>query len=394
MIQPTILHDYIIQSPIGCGAFAKVFMAIHNQTGSRVAIKMISKSAEVQNGQYKPFIQKEVNIMKRVRHPYIADLYEVIQEGENIFIVMEYAHNGNLLNYINHYGPFKEEDAQPVFAQLVIVMKFLQLKCNVAHRDIKAENILFDINKNIRLIDFGLSKTPDTNQIMDTQCGSPSYASPELIMGQKYTFATDIWSMGVVLYAMMTGHLPFIETNFTRLAHMVIFKEIEFPPNISPNLSDILHRMLDKNPATRITIEELSMHPWIATHVAMYQDRIYRFKYDHRYIEQRMSLFGYKLDDIMNDIKNHQHTKATVSYEIVAREYMTNYFQTVVSSRKLSRHTRRYSTDQVDVLVTEIIKKEQANSIIQSAAKRKTMPIGTSPIIIHPKKKPTPIILL
>ncbi|EAY13816.1 CAMK family protein kinase [Trichomonas vaginalis G3] len=371
-----VLGDYSIQSNIGSGAFAKVFMAIHNTTGSVVAIKMIPKNLDIRNGTPKPIIDREVRIMRRVKHPYIADFYDVIHDTDCTYLVMEYAHNGTLLNYINQYGPFSEQDAAPVFAQLIVVMKFLQKKCNIAHRDIKAENILFDINKNIRLIDFGFSRNPDDGQIMNTQCGSPMYASPELIMGQKYSFSSDIWSCGIVLYAMVCGRLPFSDTNYTRLAHNIILRDIQYPPNLSPSLMDLFKRLLDKNPQTRISIDDLSTHPWIGSFVRIYEERVARFRYNHDYISTRMTMFGYNLEQTLQDIKNHKHNKATVSYEIIAREFMTNYFQSLVDPRKRMHNINRYSSDRIDEFLIHCDQK------LNPANKYKSLNCGSFPTIV------------
>ncbi|EAY07696.1 CAMK family protein kinase [Trichomonas vaginalis G3] len=258
-----VLQNYAVLYPIGTGGFSKVYIAIHNATGSKVAIKIINKNENNEDGRQMIRIHREIEILKKVNHPFISHLFEVIESENEIYIVMEFAPNGTLLNYINEHGPLSEECAAPIFAQVMLALRYLHEDAHVCHRDIKAENIMFDYKRNVRIIDFGLSNTPDAESVLRSQCGSPSYAAPEMIVGSDYGYGCDVWSCGVVLYAMVVGHLPFEDANFQRLAQKIIYADPEIPSSLSPPLADLLRKMLAKCPDQRLTDSQVLEHPWM-----------------------------------------------------------------------------------------------------------------------------------
>lgn len=319
--------NYTIIKSIGNGAFANVFTAIHLKTGIHVAVKMIPKKINNDDGSYMEKLRTEIQVMRLINHPFIASLYEVYETDDYVYIVMDYARNGTLLNAINIYGAFTEEEDAIIFAQLVIAIKYLHTKCKVMHRDIKAENILFDENRNIKLIDFGLSHPNADCAILKTQCGSPPYASPELILGWQYSFASDIWSLGVLLFILVTGTMPFYDENMSNLANKILFAEATYPENLSPNLVDILQRMLTKNPQNRITIDQLIMHPWVAKEVQFINRRIAEFRFDDNYICQQVSSFGLDPNQIEHDLESNVQNSATVTYNMLRRSYMVGHFE-------------------------------------------------------------------
>lgn len=321
------LVNYNVVQGCASGAFAKVYFGQHKQTNAKVAIKKIDKRANNDDGKQVERIKREIDIMRKLKHPLISQLYEVVETEDFIYIVMEFAQNGTLFTRLNDSGAFTEDEASLIFAQILIVMNYLQTDLKIAHRDIKAENILFDQNQNIRIIDFGLSNTStNPDNLMNTQCGSPAYASPEMILGHQYTFSSDIWSCGVVLYAMVCGFLPFEDPSISRLAQKIVFKEVEYPNNLSATCLDLLKRLLTKNPQSRITLQDAMNHPFVAANIKHVENRIANFQYDYTLIGNVMTAFGFNLEEAQKDMENDVINPGTTILTILKREYMNSKF--------------------------------------------------------------------
>ncbi|EAY15398.1 CAMK family protein kinase [Trichomonas vaginalis G3] len=322
-----ILSKYEVQHKIGDGGFAEVYYAIHKASGLPVAIKKIPKIVD-DNDSHLALVRREIDIMKHIPHPFIADFYEVLENNDFIFIVMEYISNGTLRNTLNEMGPFTEENAAIIFAQIVLVLKFLHQKCNVVHRDLKSDNILFDKNGNIRVIDFGLSNTKATDEILKTQCGTPSYASPEMILGEKYDYSSDIWSAGIVLYEIVTGNLPFDDPNMARLAQKIIFKEVEFPSGMSSQLIDLIQKLLTKDQTKRIKLSEIEEHPWVKNQIRFVEEKLDAFKYDKEKIAESLGVLGVDYSKIVEEIKQKGIKKcSSLEYNLVRRNYLIEHLE-------------------------------------------------------------------
>jgi serine/threonine protein kinase len=178
---------------------------------------------------------------------------------------MEFAENGNLLDYVNNNGRLSEDQARRYFAQLISVLEYLHRELKVAHRDLKCENVLLDRYNNIRVIDFGLSNQfTDINPRLSTACGSPAYAAPEMVRGNTYTVMADIWSLGVLLFAICSGYLPFDDENIQKLLQKIVYYEVRYPKFLSPQLVDLLQKMMCKDPERRITLDGIKSHPWFS----------------------------------------------------------------------------------------------------------------------------------
>ena len=260
---PRVLRDYELISELGCGSFAVVYRARHKVTGEYVAVKLLSKVAILQNDLMDP-VARELEIMKIADHPFVVHLFEILEDDNYIFLVMELLEGGNLLDYINDQGALPEDNARRIFTQLVSAIEYLHDTLKVVHRDLKAENILFDKNYNLRIIDFGLSRRESNEcDVFSTVCGSPAYAAPEVILGNRYSHGVDIWSMGIILYGMCVGSLPFYDPNISRQLQLVLSQVVFYPPNLSPMLCALLERLLERDPARRITLEQIKQHPWV-----------------------------------------------------------------------------------------------------------------------------------
>lgn len=204
----TTLDYYKFMKLIGKGAFGKVTLGIHKLTGKQVAIKTVDKSLMKDEYQKKKVLQ-EVHLLKKVRHQNVIRLLEVFESPKHLLMVMEYAGGGDLLQYVKKRRRLEEDEARKIFRQVVYGLAHCHCR-SVLHRDIKLDNILLDNDGEIKICDFGVSRIIKKNQKITEQCGTPAYIAPEIISDNGYEgFSADIWSMGVLLYAMLCGTVPF-----------------------------------------------------------------------------------------------------------------------------------------------------------------------------------------
>ena len=263
-VRNKIVGGYRLVRRTGRGSFATVWQAEHVQTSMSVAIKVIANKSVASPDAQTRFM-REINLIKQMDHPFIAKLYDIVTEDDYTYLVMEFCENGNLLDFVNNNGRLSETQARRYFSQLLSALEYCHNVKFVAHRDLKAENVLLDRNNNIRLIDFGLSNIfTEDNPQLSTACGSPAYAPPEMICGRKYTKAADIWSAGVLLYAMVCGELPFDDGNVQKLLQKIAHTEPVYPPFLSQQLYDLLTKLMNKNPDERITLAKIKEHPWFS----------------------------------------------------------------------------------------------------------------------------------
>ena len=260
-MKPRVIRNYHIQSTIGEGSSARVYQAVHGPSRLPVAIKVISKDFIVSDPDNRARTMREVEVLKRADHPYIAKFYDFFDDSCYEYLVEELGTNGTLLDYANA-RVLTEDEARKFFVQLLSALEYVHDTLKIVHRDIKAENVLLDENFNARLIDFGLCNTSQNGMLL-TSCGSLCYASPEIVAGKPYSTPTDVWSVGVLLFAMAVGSLPFDDVNQKRLAQKILYGQPAMPATLSEDLTDLLTRMLAKDPAERATIKEIKEHPWV-----------------------------------------------------------------------------------------------------------------------------------
>ncbi|XP_055369912.1 MAP/microtubule affinity-regulating kinase 4 isoform X2 [Betta splendens] len=258
--QPHI-GNYRLLKTIGKGNFAKVKLARHILTGREVAIKIIDKTQLNPTSLQKLF--REVRIMKTLKHPNIVQLFEVIETEKTLYLIMEYASGGEVFDYLVAHGRMKEKEARAKFRQIVSAVHYCHKK-NIVHRDLKAENLLLDADANIKIADFGFSNEFTAGNKLDTFCGSPPYAAPELFQGKKYDGPeVDIWSLGVILYTLVSGSLPFDGQNLKELRERVLRGKYRVPFYMSTDCEGILRRFLVLNPAKRCSLEQIMKDKWI-----------------------------------------------------------------------------------------------------------------------------------
>lgn len=258
-----LLKRYELGRLLGQGTFAKVYHARSVITNQSVAIKVIDKEKIMRVGLVDQ-IKREISVMRLVKHPNIIQLFEVMATKTKIYFVMEYAKGGELFDKVAK-GKLKEEVAGKYFHQLINAVDFCHNR-GVYHRDIKPENLLLDENDNLKVSDFGLSALAECKHqdgLLHTTCGTPAYVAPEVINRKGYDGAkADIWSCGVVLYVLLAGYLPFHDSNLMELYRKIGRADFKCPSWFPPEVKRLLHRILDPNPSTRISIEKIKESTW------------------------------------------------------------------------------------------------------------------------------------
>ncbi|KXS19059.1 kinase and ubiquitin-associated domains of Mark3PAR-1 [Gonapodya prolifera JEL478] len=252
------MYDFV--ENLGQGNFAKVKLAIHSLTKQKVAVKIIAKDKLDPATAKKLF--REVRIMKMLNHPHIVKLYEVIDTPKELYLVMEYAQGGEIFDYLVAHGRMKEKDARRIFRQIVSAVSYCH-NMHVVHRDLKAENLLLDEAMNVKIADFGFSNQFNPGQKLSTWCGSPPYAAPELFQGTAYAGPeVDVWSLGVVLYVLVCGCLPFDGSTLPMLKQRILNGKYMVPGFMSNSVNTLISAMLVVESKRRATMADVVAHPW------------------------------------------------------------------------------------------------------------------------------------
>jgi 5'-AMP-activated protein kinase, catalytic alpha subunit len=239
----------------------QVKLASHAVTGHKVAVKILNKAKIKQLGMEEK-VRREINILHLCTHPHIIRLYEVIDTPTDIFLVNEYVSGGELFDYIVSKGRLSADEARNFFHQIISGVEYCHFQ-KIVHRDLKPENLLLDANLNIKIADFGLSNLMRDGDFLRTSCGSPNYAAPEVISGHLYAGPeVDVWSCGVILYALLCGCLPFDDESIPSLFKKIKSGMYSLPTHLSQLAKNLIPRMLEVDPMKRITIPEIRLHPW------------------------------------------------------------------------------------------------------------------------------------
>ena len=254
------LSDYVIKETIGKGTFNIVKLGINKKTKEKVAIKILKKNKIVHKEDVER-IEREINILEKLNHINVIKIYKINEDNENYYILMEFCENGELFHYIVERQRLKEEKAAFFFYQLINGLEYIHSK-NIVHRDLKPENLLLGKDNILKIIDFGLSNFCEPNNYLETPCGSPCYASPEMVNGDKYNgHMIDIWSTGIILFAMVCGYLPFEDPDNDILFKKILKCKIQYPEYLSDMTIDLMKKILVVNPLKRITLDEIKLHP-------------------------------------------------------------------------------------------------------------------------------------
>ena len=258
----TDLSFYKFGRKIGKGAFGKVNLGLNILTGRVVAIKSFNKD-NIKNELSKKKILYETNLMRKLRHPSITKILETFETEKYMLIIMEYISGGNLQSFVKKRRKLGEKTAKILFRQIIEGIKYIHSQ-NIVHRDIKLENILIDLNNNIKICDFGVGKLINSNLILHDHCGTPVYMAPEIIKGEGYFgFPVDIWSSGVALYIMLSGNVPFNRGKLNDLQYEILNSPLNPIKDISNDANDLLFNMLCKDPKKRFSADDILNHSWL-----------------------------------------------------------------------------------------------------------------------------------
>ncbi|KAG5247400.1 SNF1-related protein [Salix suchowensis] len=303
------LPNYKLGKTLGIGSFGKVKIAEHALTGHKVAIKILNRR-KIRNLDMEEKVRREIKILRLFMHPHIIRLYEVIETPTDIYVVMEYVKSGELFDYIVEKGRLQEDEARNFFQQIISGVEYCHRNM-VVHRDLKPENLLLDSKWNVKLADFGLSNIMRDGHFLKTSCGSPNYAAPEVISGKLYSGPeVDVWSCGVILYALLCGTLPFDDENIPNLFKKIKGGIYTLPSHLSPGARDLIPRMLVVDPMKRMTIPEIHQHPW-------FQARLPRYLAIDEEILQEVVKMGFDRNQIIESLRNRMQNEATVAYYLL-----------------------------------------------------------------------------
>ncbi|XP_053237372.1 hormonally up-regulated neu tumor-associated kinase homolog A-like isoform X4 [Podarcis raffonei] len=261
--------NYLVGKMINKGSFAKVMEGFHIPTGEKVAIKVIDKKKAKQDSYVLKNMKREPRIHQMIKHPNIVQLYETLETENSYYMVMELCLGGDLMDRICEKKKLEEREVKKYTRQIMSAVEHLHHH-GIVHRDLKIENFLLDENNNIRIVDFGLSNIMKfeglSQELLNTQCGSPAYAAPELLAHKKYGPKVDVWSIGVSMFAMLTGTLPFtVEPfNIKQLHLKMVNGEMNpIPSDISTGAVHFMHSLLEPDPAKRPAIKEAMKDKWL-----------------------------------------------------------------------------------------------------------------------------------
>ncbi|XP_056647044.1 testis-specific serine/threonine-protein kinase 3-like [Diorhabda sublineata] len=278
-INAFVEKGYLIGKKIGQGSYATVHLADYVDTTKtnpkkvRLACKIFDKKKASKNFLNR-FLTRELEILAQINNKYIISLHSILQRDTRVFIFMGYAENGDLLDYIHRNGPIPENHARLWFKQMICGLHYLH-GINIAHRDLKCDNILLSAKFNIKLADFGFARfcvdSRNKKILSDTYCGSSTYAAPEVIIGTPYDpKLSDVWSLGVILFVMLNTTLPFDDISCVDLVHNQMTKNWAFQSRVRDNLSkmvkSLVRHILEPNINKRFTLENIRKHEWLKLH--------------------------------------------------------------------------------------------------------------------------------
>ncbi|KAK7132503.1 hypothetical protein R3I93_018894 [Phoxinus phoxinus] len=337
--------SYLVGKMINKGSFAKVMLGMHISTGEKVAIKVIDKKKARQDSYVLKNMKREPRIHQLIRHPNIVLLLETLETENCYYMAMELCGGGDLMDRICERKRLEEREVRRYTRQILSAVEHLH-RHGIVHRDLKIENFLLDEHNNIKIVDFGLSNTLKADslslELLNTQCGSPAYAAPELLAHRKYGPKVDVWSVGVSMFAMLTGTLPFtVEPfNIKQLHLKMVNGEISvIPSDISKAAVQFVLSLLEPDPAKRPTIKAAMEDKWLnegyakrPLHTVTHKNRLHPEDLNSAVLNYMTESLGYGLSDIIHTVISNKPSAILACYHILLKKL--NRHQKVVRTMK------------------------------------------------------------
>ncbi|CAH2986346.1 unnamed protein product [Chilo suppressalis] len=322
--QPIVkIGHYTLGATLGVGTFGKVKIGEHQLTKHKVAVKILNRQ-KIKSLDVVGKIRREIQNLKLFRHPHIIKLYQVISTPTDIFMIMEYVSGGELFDYIVKRGKLQEHEARRFFQQIISGVDYCH-RHMIVHRDLKPENLLLDHNMHVKIADFGLSNMMMDGEFLRTSCGSPNYAAPEVISGKLYAGPeVDVWSCGVILYALLCGTLPFDDEHVPTLFRKIKSGIFPIPEYLNKSVVSLLCTMLQVDPMKRASIEDVKKHDWFQKDLPGYLfpspvEQVYDSSViDTEAISEVCEKFGVKEHEVHNALlSGDPHDQLAIAYHLI-----------------------------------------------------------------------------
>ncbi|CAN8073623.1 unnamed protein product [Agarophyton chilense] len=315
------IGNYKLGKTLGVGSFSRVKIAEHEPTGKKVAVKILNRH-KIRDQGMEEKLKREIKILKLCMHPHIIRLYEVIETSTDVYVVTEYSSGGELFDYIVERGRLSEPEARRFFQQIISGVEYCHTHM-VAHRDLKPENLLLDEFSNVKIADFGLSNCMRDGWFLKTSCGSPNYAAPEVISGKLYAGPeVDIWSCGVIVYALLCGTLPFDDESIPYLFRKIKGGLYILPSYLSDLSKDLISKMLVTDPLKRINMDEIRKHPWFLQDLPRYLAVPSRMgahlnHIDEEILQEALRKTQHPREKVIKALKKGRRNHYTVAYHLI-----------------------------------------------------------------------------
>nr|XP_021499695.1 sperm motility kinase 1-like [Meriones unguiculatus] len=309
--------QYEVLGTIGRGSNAKVKLAHHRLTGTPVAIKVLLKKK-----QWCELLTSEVDILMMANHPNIVSLLQVIESEKRIYLIMELVEGQQLYHYIQESGHLQEDEAREIFRQIIAAVSYCH-KQGIIHRDLKPDNILLDSNGKVKIIDFGLSTQVRPGQKLSRHCGAYPYGAPEFFLGKLYDGSkTDMWSLGVVLYFMVVGTVPFDAVTIPELQKQVVSGKYAVPSALSEDLQDLISLLLTVNPKLRPRVSKVMTHPWLRKDMEEFPNHCKEMipSLPDSAIVEAMQHIGFQAQDIKESLQQRKYNQTMACYSLLQEQ--------------------------------------------------------------------------